>query len=69
MAVPSIEIRILTRRMRLRSVLAVVVGFGASMSFAVAEDAAPQSGAQLEEVLVTAERRESKLQDTPSQCR
>jgi len=38
------------------------------MPFALAEDAAPQAGVptpQLEEVLVTAERRESKLQDTP----
>ena len=55
-------------QMHLRSVLGAVLGFTAYMPCALAEDAAPQPGAanpQLEEVLVTAERRESKLQDTP----
>jgi iron complex outermembrane receptor protein len=68
MAIRSIKIRTLIGRVRPRSVLGVVLGCAANISFVLAQDGAPQpgpSGAQLEEVLVTAERRESKLQDTP----
>jgi iron complex outermembrane receptor protein len=46
----------------------MVLAVAAYMPFVLAEEAAPQAGApnpQLEEVLITAERRESKLQDTP----
>src|ERR1700676_4528534 len=68
MAVLSIKIRRPTGRMHLRWVPSLVLGFAAYMPCALAEDAAPPAGSsnyQLEEVLVTAERRESKLQDTP----
>jgi iron complex outermembrane receptor protein len=53
---------------RLGSIGGALFGFAAHMSFALAEDAPSQSaaaGAQLEEILITAERRESKLEDTP----
>jgi iron complex outermembrane receptor protein len=68
MSVPSIKLAMLMSGMRLRPVLGIVLAVAAFTPFALAEDAAPQAGApnpQLEEVLVTAERRESKLQDTP----
>jgi iron complex outermembrane receptor protein len=68
MSVPSIEFGVLTGGVWLRCALGIVLAAAAYMSSALAEDAALQAGApnpQLEEVLVTAERRESKLQDTP----
>src|SRR5260221_13280296 len=68
MAVLSIKIRRPTGRMHLRWAPGLVLGVAAYMPFALAEDAPPQPGSsnyQLEEALVTAERRESKLQDTP----
>jgi iron complex outermembrane receptor protein len=68
MAVPWIKVRSPAGRMHLRSVLGVVLGFAANMSFALAEEAPPPSGASsagLQEIVVTAQRRESKLQDTP----
>src|SRR5580700_8488866 len=64
----SIKIGILNTRIGLRWVPGAVLAFLGHMPFAVAEDAPSQptaSNPQLEEVLVTAERRESKLQDTP----
>src|SRR5882762_8843449 len=68
MSVPSIKFRFKTGGGPPRWALAIVLAIAAYTPFALAEDAAPQleaSGAQLDEVLVTAERRESKLQDTP----
>jgi len=68
MSVPQINKGILTGRARLRRALGMVVAIAACLPGARAEDVGPQSGtssAQLDEVLVTAERRESKLQDTP----
>src|ERR1700737_4830229 len=68
MSAPLIKLGMLRNRSHLRPALGMVVAVAAYMPFALAEEAAPQSGAsnaQLEEVLVTAERRESKLQDTP----
>src|ERR1700676_2738499 len=68
MSVPSIEFGVLTGGVWLRCALGIVLAAAAYMPSALAEDAALQAGApnyQLEEVLVTAERRESKLQDTP----
>jgi iron complex outermembrane receptor protein len=63
--VPSIKIGILCSRALL---LGVVLTAAAIAPLAGAEEVGPQSegsSAQLEEVLVTAERRESKLEDTP----
>src|SRR5258708_24761219 len=68
MLAPWVKIRTLTGRMRLGSLLGAVLLVSAYVPCALAEDAAPPSaasGPQLEEGLVTAERRESKLQDTP----
>src|ERR1700722_11380405 len=68
MAVPQINNGILIGRARLRRALGIVMVISACLPGARAEDVGPQSGAssaQLDEVLVTAERRESKLQDTP----
>src|SRR3984893_7090977 len=69
MSVPSIKFRFETGGGPPRWALGTVLAVAAYTPFALAEDAAAQAGAsnaQLEEVLVTAERRESKLQDTPS---
>jgi iron complex outermembrane receptor protein len=68
MSVPSIEFGVLTGGAWARCALGIVLAGAAYVPSALAVDAAPQAGApnpQLEEVLVTAERRESKLQDTP----
>jgi iron complex outermembrane receptor protein len=54
--------------MRPRRVLRIVLAVAVCAPFAHAEEGASQSrapSAQLEEILVTAQRRESKLQDTP----
>jgi iron complex outermembrane receptor protein len=62
------KIRVLTGRMGSRAALGTVLTAAFYLPTALAEDAIPQSvtpGTQLEEVLVTAQRRESKLQDTP----
>jgi iron complex outermembrane receptor protein len=53
---------------RLCRASAIVLAVAVCAPFAHAEKAAPETGApnaQLEEILVTAQRRESKLQDTP----
>src|SRR5882762_638626 len=67
MLVSSAQIRILRDRLCSPAALgAVLAAF--YLPTALAEDATPQSGGpgtQLDEVLVTAQRRESKLQDTP----
>src|SRR5580704_2282995 len=65
MSVPSIKIGILASRTRPKWAFAAVLAIAAYVPHVRAEDAAPTTGPQLEEVLVTAERRESKLQDTP----
>jgi iron complex outermembrane receptor protein len=68
MSVSTTKIRVLADRVGLRAALGTVLTAAFYLPAALAEDAIPQSvapGAQLEEVLVTAERRESKLQDTP----
>src|SRR5258708_38779269 len=68
MSVSTIKIRVLTGRMGSRAALGTVLTAAFYLPTALAEDATPQSvapGTQLEEVLVTAQRRESKLQDTP----
>src|SRR5258708_4874543 len=68
MLVPWVKIRTLTGRIRLGSLLGAVLVVSAYAPCAFAEDAPPPSaapGPQLEEVLVTAERRESRLEDTP----
>src|SRR5258706_3671354 len=68
MSVPQINEGILAGPARLRWALGMVVAIAACLPGARAEDVGPQSGtssAQLDEVVVTGERRESKLQDTP----
>ncbi len=68
MSVSTIKIRVLTGRMGSRAALGTVLTAAFYLPTALAEDATPRSvapGTQLEEVLVTAQRRESKLQDTP----
>src|SRR5712671_4399684 len=68
MSVSMIKIRVLTGRMGSRAALGTVLTAAFYLPTALAEDATPRSvapGTQLEEVLVTAQRRESKLQDTP----
>jgi iron complex outermembrane receptor protein len=67
MSVSSIKIRIQRDRVCSSAALGAVLA-ACYLPAALAEDATPQSGGsstQLEEVLVTAQRRESKLQDTP----
>jgi len=68
MSVSTMKIRVLTGRMGSRAAIGTVLTAAFYLPAALAEDATLQSvapSAQLEEVLVTAERRESKLQDTP----
>src|SRR5216683_3738445 len=68
MSVSTMKIRVLTGRMGSRAAFGTVLTAAFYLPAALAEDATPQSvapGTQLEEVLVTAQRRESKLQDTP----
>src|SRR5882757_7863185 len=63
----SLKLRIPTQGIWLRWAIVTVLAVRL-VPVAHAEQAAPQleaSGAQLEEILVTAQRRESKLQDTP----
>jgi outer membrane receptor protein involved in Fe transport len=67
MAARSIRNRHWIHPSRLGSIGGALFGFAANLSFALTGDA-PQSaapGPQIEEILITAERRESKLQDTP----
>jgi iron complex outermembrane recepter protein len=68
MSESTTNIRVLADRAGLRAALGTVLTAAFYLPAALAEDAISQSvapGTQLEEVLVTAERRESKLQDTP----
>ena len=64
MSAPSIKFGMLRNGSRLRPALGMVLAVAAYTPFALAEEAAPRAGApnpQLDEVLVTAERRESTL--------
>jgi iron complex outermembrane receptor protein len=68
MKVLAIKTGILANGIRPRVALGMALAFPVYMPVAHAEQSAPQpaaSGTQLEEILVTAQRRESKLEDTP----
>jgi iron complex outermembrane receptor protein len=68
MKVLAIKIGIRANGIRPRLALGMALAFPVYMPIAHAEQAAPQpaaSSTQLEEILVTAQRRESKLEDTP----
>src|SRR5260370_17557202 len=68
MSVSTIKIRVLTGRMGSRAALGTVLTAAFYLPTALAEDATPRSvapGTQLEEVLVTAQRRESQPPDPP----